>query len=88
MPEEPVAEGPRQLAEGIQIRPATEDEIEELLPLMRAYCDFYEVSPTDEGVTTMARTLITEPSQGTVFIARQDGRATTGRESRPASAAG
>ncbi len=67
--------GPRQLAEGIEIRPATEDEIEELLPLMRAYCDFYEVSPTDEGVTTMARTLITEPSQGTVFIARQDGRA-------------
>jgi GNAT superfamily N-acetyltransferase len=75
MPEEPVASGPRQLAEGVEIRPATEDEIEELLPLMRAYCDFYEVSPTDEGVTTMARTLITEPSQGTVFIARQDGRA-------------
>jgi hypothetical protein len=64
MPEEPVVEGPRQLAEGVDIRPATEDEIEELLPLMRAYCDFYEVSPTDEGVTTMARTLITEPRRG------------------------
>ena len=75
MPDEPVAEGPRQLAEGVEIRPATEDEIEELLPLMRAYCDFYESSPTDEGVTTMARTLITEPSQGTVFIAQLDGRA-------------
>jgi GNAT superfamily N-acetyltransferase len=75
MAEEPVAEGPRQLAEGVEIRPATEDEIDELLPLMRVYCDFYESSPTDEGVTTMARTLITEPSQGTVFIARQDGRA-------------
>ena len=75
MAEEPVAEEPRRLAEGIEIRPASEDELGELLPLLRAYCDFYESSPTDEGVTTMARTLITDPSQGAVFIARQDGRA-------------
>ena len=75
MAEEPDAEGPRRLAEGVEIRPATEEELGELLPLMRAYCDFYESSPTDEGVTTMARTLITDPSQGVVFIARQDGRA-------------
>src|SRR6476661_10421359 len=75
MAEEPVAQGPRRLAEGIEIRPAVEDELGELLPLIRAYCDFYESSPTDEGVTTMARTLITDPSQGTVFIARQEGRA-------------
>jgi GNAT superfamily N-acetyltransferase len=75
MAKEPVAEGPRQLAEGVEIRPAREDELEELLPLMRAYCDFYESSPTDEGVLAMARKLITDPSQGTVFIARQDGKA-------------
>jgi GNAT superfamily N-acetyltransferase len=75
MPNEPVAEGPRELSEGVEIRPAREDEVEEMLPLMRAYCDFYEVNPTDEGVMTMARTLINEPSQGTVFIARRDGRA-------------
>jgi GNAT superfamily N-acetyltransferase len=75
MAEEPVAEGPRELAEGVEIRPAREDELDELLPLMRAYCDFYESSPTDEGVTTMARTLMGDPSQGAVFIARQDGRA-------------
>ena len=75
MAEEPVAEGPRRLAEGVEIRPATEEDLGELLPLMRAYCDFYESSPTDEGVTTMARTLITDPSQGVVFIARQGGRA-------------
>ena len=75
MAEEPVAEGPRRLAEGVEIRPATEEELGELLPLMRAYCDFYESSPTDEGVKTMARTLITDPSQGVVFIARQGGRA-------------
>ena len=75
MADEPVAEGPRKLSEGVEIRPAKEEELEELLPLMRAYCDFYESTPTDEGVLTMARTLINEPSQGAVFIARQDGRA-------------
>jgi GNAT superfamily N-acetyltransferase len=75
MAEEPVAEDPRELAEGIEVRAAREDELEELLPLMRAYCDFYESSPTDEGVMDMARTLIGDPSQGAVFVARQDGRA-------------
>jgi len=75
MAEEPVAEGPRELAEGVEIRPAREDEIEDLLPLMRAYCEFYESSPADEGVIAMARTLISDPSQGAVFIARDHGRA-------------
>jgi GNAT superfamily N-acetyltransferase len=75
MAEKPLAEGPRGLADGVEIRPAREDEIEELLPLMRAYCDFYESSPSDQGVIAMARTLISDPSQGAVFIAREDGRA-------------
>jgi GNAT superfamily N-acetyltransferase len=66
---------PRQLAEGVEIRPAREDEIEELLPLMRAYCDFYEASPPDDGLRTMARTLIRDPSQGALFIAREGDRA-------------
>jgi GNAT superfamily N-acetyltransferase len=75
MAEKPVAEGSRELAQGVEIRPAREDEIEDLLPLMRAYCEFYESSPADEGVITMARTLISDPSQGAVFIARDHGRA-------------
>jgi len=75
MAQEPVAEGPRKLAEGIEVRPAREDEIDDLMPLMRAYCEFYESDPPDEGVIKMLRTLITDPSQGTVFIARQDGKA-------------
>jgi GNAT superfamily N-acetyltransferase len=57
------------------VRAARADEVNELLPLMRAYCDFYECSPTDEGLMTMLRTLIDEPSQGAVFIARDGGRA-------------
>jgi GNAT superfamily N-acetyltransferase len=58
-----------------EVRSARADEVDELLPLMRAYCDFYESSPTDEGLLTMLRTLIDEPSQGAVFIARDGDRA-------------
>jgi GNAT superfamily N-acetyltransferase len=75
MAEEPVAEGRRQLADGVEVRSAREDEVEELLPLMRAYCEFYESSPSDDGLRTMLATLIAEPSQGAVFIARDGGRA-------------
>jgi GNAT superfamily N-acetyltransferase len=75
MPTDPVTEGPRKLAEGIEIRPARPDEVDELLPLMRAYGDFYESSPTDEGLIGMLRTLIGDASQGAVLIARKDRKA-------------
>ena len=75
MAEEPVAAGPRRLAEGVEIRPAREDEIEAMLPLIRAYCEFYETKPNDGGIREMFRTLISEPTEGAVFIARGEGRA-------------
>jgi GNAT superfamily N-acetyltransferase len=75
MSEEPVADQPRPLADGVEIRPARTDEIEEMLPLIRAYCEFYETEPNDAGIRSMFETLITEPSQGVVLIARDDGRA-------------
>src|SRR5262245_24294856 len=75
MAEEPVAEGSRQLAEGVEIRPASTDEIEEMLPLIRAYCEFYETEPNDGGLRRMFETLISDPGQGVVFIARDGGRA-------------
>src|SRR5882757_8918447 len=75
MAKEPVAEGPRKLADGVEVRAAREDEIDDLMPLMRAYCEFYESSPPDEGVIGMLRTLITDPSQGVIFIARKGDRA-------------
>jgi GNAT superfamily N-acetyltransferase len=54
-----------------------EDDLEELLPLMRGYCDFYRVAPPDEGLLAMARTLIADPEhEGVQVIARdRDGRA-------------
>ncbi len=53
--------GARELTEGYSIRQATEADIAEVLPLVRAYTDFYETDPTDEGLEGMCRALITDP---------------------------
>jgi GNAT superfamily N-acetyltransferase len=75
MAEEPVAAGPRKLADGVEIRPARTDDIEEMLPLIRAYCEFYETAPDDDGLRRMFETLIANADQGAVYIARDEGSA-------------
>jgi ribosomal protein S18 acetylase RimI-like enzyme len=65
----------RPLDDGVEIRLAREDEVDELLPLMRAYCDFYGFDPPDEGLRELLTTLIRDPEEGAVFIARADGAA-------------
>ena len=59
------------------IERVTEADLDELLPLMRAYCDFYEVAPSDEALLAMSRTLIADPDrEGVQLVARDDsGRA-------------
>jgi GNAT superfamily N-acetyltransferase len=58
----------------MEIGPATEGDVRALLPLMRGYCDFYEASPTDEGLIEMARALIATPDdEGMLLVARDDG---------------
>jgi GNAT superfamily N-acetyltransferase len=48
-----------------------EEDLGELLPLMRGYADFYEVSPTDEQLLSLSRALIASPEHdGVQFIAR------------------
>ncbi len=48
-----------------------EEDLEELLPLLRAYCDFYEVAPSDEALLRMSRALIADPErEGLQLIAR------------------
>ena len=48
-----------------------EEDLGDLLPLMRAYCEFYEVAPTDEALLTMCRALIADPQrEGTQLLAR------------------
>jgi GNAT superfamily N-acetyltransferase len=60
------------------IAAVTEADLRELLPLMRGYCDFYEVDPSDEDLLAMSRALIDDPErEGVQLIARDgDGRAT------------
>jgi GNAT superfamily N-acetyltransferase len=48
-----------------------EEDLPELLPLLRGYCDFYEVSPSDEALLALSRALIADPErEGLQLIAR------------------
>jgi GNAT superfamily N-acetyltransferase len=50
-----------------------ERELSELLPLMRAYCQFYDVSPSDDDLLGLARALIGDPErEGIQLLARDD----------------
>jgi GNAT superfamily N-acetyltransferase len=52
-------------------------DLDELLVLMRAYCDFYEVAPSNADLLAIATALIGDPvNEGVQLIAREpDGRA-------------
>jgi GNAT superfamily N-acetyltransferase len=59
------------------IEPVTEADLPELLPLMRGYCDFYEVNPSDDELLAFSRELLASPDlDGVQLLARDDeGRA-------------
>lgn len=40
------------------ITPVDGNELDDLLPLMRAYCDFYQVAPTDHDLRELVRGLL------------------------------
>jgi len=49
----------------------SEGDLAALLPLMRAYCDFYRADPSDDALLAMSRALIADPHrEGVQFIAR------------------
>lgn len=53
-----------------------EDDLADLLPLMRGYCDFYETSPSDDALLGLSRALIASPEHdGVQLIARDAARA-------------
>lgn len=61
------------------IAPVTEGDLPELLPLVRAYCDFYEVAPADEDLLALSRALIADPErEGVQLIARDEGGTAVG----------
>jgi len=60
----------------LTIERVAEADLGELLPLMRGYCDFYEVAPRDEELLAVSRALIADPEkEGVQLLARHEGRA-------------
>jgi GNAT superfamily N-acetyltransferase len=56
------------------IERVTEGDLLELLPLMRAYCDFYDAAPSDEDLLALSRALLASPDcHGVQLIARDGG---------------
>jgi GNAT superfamily N-acetyltransferase len=52
----------------------TEALLIRLLPLMRGYCDFYHVQPSDSALLAMARSLMADPThEGVQLIATDAG---------------
>jgi GNAT superfamily N-acetyltransferase len=56
---------------GHSIRTVAEADLADLVPLMRAYCDFYCVAPGDEALLALSRALLGDPErEGLQLIAR------------------
>jgi GNAT superfamily N-acetyltransferase len=48
-------------------------DLPELLPLLRAYCDFYQVTPGDAALLALSRALLADPRrEGLQLLARDD----------------
>ena len=61
----------------VQITVVGSADLPELLQLMRAYCDFYQVAPGDQGLLELSQALLADPQrEGLQLLARDDaGRA-------------
>jgi GNAT superfamily N-acetyltransferase len=57
------------------VAPVTEEELSELLGLMRAYCDFYDAAPADADLLALSRALLADPErEGVQLLARDRDR--------------
>ena len=56
----------------VVIRPVTEDDLDELAPLLRGYCEFYGTDPSDEALLELSRWLLDHPEDGVQVLARDD----------------
>jgi GNAT superfamily N-acetyltransferase len=57
----------------VSIEPVDVVDLPLLLPLMRAYCDFYGVNPRDDRLIALCRALIDSPQEGGQILARRVG---------------
>ena len=50
-----------------------------LLPLVRAYCDFYQVTPSDQALLALSQALLADPErEGLQLLARDDAGSAVG----------
>jgi ribosomal protein S18 acetylase RimI-like enzyme len=62
------------MSDDVDVQRVSEPDLEDLLPLMRGYCDFYEVEPSDDALRALAKALIDDPQhEGVQLIARDVG---------------
>ena len=61
----------------MQITVVGSTDLPQLLPLLRGYCDFYQVTPSDQALLELSRALLADPrGEGLQLLARDDtGRA-------------
>jgi GNAT superfamily N-acetyltransferase len=57
---------------------SNDSQVRRLMPLMRAYCDFYHAAPADESLLTLARSLVADPAHEGVQLLASDGREDVG----------
>jgi GNAT superfamily N-acetyltransferase len=57
----------------VKIHRAGEEDLGDLLPLVRAYCDFYGVKPSDDALLALSRALIADPQGEGIQLLARDG---------------
>jgi GNAT superfamily N-acetyltransferase len=60
---------------GRSIELVTESDLTDLLPLVRGYCDFYRVAPSDAALLALSRKLLADPEGEGVQLIARDARA-------------
>ncbi|MEI2701268.1 MAG: GNAT family N-acetyltransferase [Baekduia sp.] len=53
-----------------------EEDLDDLLPLMRGYCAFYEVAPGDEALIGLSRALLADPERDGIQLIARDAAGT------------
>ncbi len=69
----------RDSVEDYSLEVVSEADLDDLLPLMRAYCDFYETAPSDRELLALSRAVLADPEhEGVQVIARDAARTAVG----------
>jgi GNAT superfamily N-acetyltransferase len=63
----------REPGQGVRVARVGEADLGALLPLVRGYCDFYGVAPSDEALLALSRALIADPAREGVQLLARDG---------------